>query len=126
MKRSPRPMMLSNLSESVHHRLHMYALAASAAGVSALALAPLADARVVYTPAHILMPKTIPVNIDLNHDGISDVQFYVLTCVSGPRHCSVLYGRPFNRTNLVGGTGDRSVAALPVGRRIARNKHFQP
>jgi hypothetical protein len=36
MKHSPRP--ASNLSESVHRQLNMYALAATAAGVNLLAL----------------------------------------------------------------------------------------
>ena len=54
MKRSPRPSRTpSNLSDSVHQRLNMYALAASAAGVGMLALAQPGEARVVYTPAHI-------------------------------------------------------------------------
>jgi hypothetical protein len=42
---------LSNLSDSVHLRLNMYALAASAAGVGALALARPCEAEIVYTPA---------------------------------------------------------------------------
>jgi hypothetical protein len=43
----------SKLSESLHQRLNMYALVAGAAGVSALALMPPAEAKIVYTPAHI-------------------------------------------------------------------------
>jgi len=42
----------SQLSESLHHRLNMYAIAAGAAGVGALALAQPAEAKIVYTPSH--------------------------------------------------------------------------
>jgi len=76
MKPSSRPPRTSSkLSDSVHHRLNMYALAASAAGVSVLALAPPAEARIVYTPAHI---KILPLHknpLDLNHDGVTDFSF---------------------------------------------------
>jgi hypothetical protein len=60
---------LSSLSDSVHLRLNMYALAASAAGVGALAPARPSEAEIVYTPAQVTIGinKTIP--LDLNHDG---------------------------------------------------------
>jgi hypothetical protein len=54
MKRSPRPDRLpSNLSESIHQQLNMYALAAGAAGAGILALVRPADARIIYTSAHV-------------------------------------------------------------------------
>jgi len=47
------------LSSSLEHRLNSYALAASAAGVSFLALAQPAEAKIVYTPEHTLRsPRT--------------------------------------------------------------------
>ena len=52
MKRPRKP---ASLSLSVHHRLNMYALAASAAGVSLLALAPPSEAEIVYTKAHVVL-----------------------------------------------------------------------
>jgi hypothetical protein len=63
---------LSSLSDSVHLRLDMYALAASTAGVGALALARPSEAEIVYTPAQVTIRinKTIP--LDLNHDGKTD------------------------------------------------------
>ena len=45
MTRSSRPRRAANLSDSVQHKLNMYALAASAAGVGALALAQPAEAQ---------------------------------------------------------------------------------
>ena|SRR5579864_1100852 len=64
------------LSESIHHRLNMYALAATAAGVGMLSMASPAEAKVVYTHAHVVIPKdtNIARYIDLNHDGIQDFE----------------------------------------------------
>jgi len=71
MKRTSRAP--SKLSESVHHQLNMYALAAgAAAGVGALALAQPAEARIVYTPAHRIIKLHERYNLDLNHDGVTD------------------------------------------------------
>src|SRR5580693_8618279 len=72
MKRSSGPRKTANLSESVHHQLNMYTLAAGAAGVGALALAQTAEARIVYTPAHVTIGLHDSYKLDLNHDGIAD------------------------------------------------------
>jgi hypothetical protein len=52
-----------------------YAAAASAAGVGLLALAPAADAKIVYRSAHIEIGPRHIFNLDLNHDGITDFRF---------------------------------------------------
>jgi len=62
-----KPASLSNL---VHRRLELYALAASAAGIG-IAAQPV-EAKIVYTPAHV--PIVGIVNVDLNHDGIVDLK----------------------------------------------------
>jgi hypothetical protein len=81
MKRFSRPIRTpANLSDSVHHRLNMYALAASAAGVGILASAPAAGGKVVYTPAHDKLGTGMVHPIDLNHDGVTD-----FTLVGGGR-----------------------------------------
>jgi hypothetical protein len=72
MTRSPRPCKPSALSRSTHQRLNSYALAASAAGVSVLALARASEAKVVYTERHQVTRSRVPLHIDLNHDGIKD------------------------------------------------------
>lgn len=69
MKRTPRQP--RKLSESLHHQLNSYALAASGA-VSVLALAPAATARIVYTPAHHVIGKGGRYHLDLNHDRMAD------------------------------------------------------
>jgi hypothetical protein len=52
----------------------MYAIAASAASVGMLSMVSSVEAKVVYTPAHVVIPKdtNIARYIDLNHDGILD------------------------------------------------------
>ena len=52
MKPSSQPRTPSRLSDSLHHQLNMYALAAGAAGVGALAMAQPAEAKIIYTPAN--------------------------------------------------------------------------
>jgi len=58
----------SRLSESVHHQLNMYALAASAAGVGMVALAQPAEAKIIYTPAHKVIEVNHALYLDFNHD----------------------------------------------------------
>lgn len=69
-----RPRTPSKLSESLHRRLNSYALAASAAGVSLVALAQPSQAKIVYTPAHVKINlQNLLYPLDLNHDGFVDV-----------------------------------------------------
>jgi len=54
------------------HRLSMYALAASAAGVGMLALSQPADAKIIYTKTNKYISPNTTLHLDLNHDGIPD------------------------------------------------------
>ena len=72
MKRSPRPRNTVRLSDSVQQRLNMYALAAGAAGVGALASPQSAEAKIVYTQTHVVIGTNHIYELDLNHDGIVD------------------------------------------------------
>ncbi len=67
----------ASLSRSLHHRLNLYALAATAAGVGALALAQPAQAEIVYTPAHKKLHLNHNFFLDLNHDGVNDFKFFM-------------------------------------------------
>lgn len=58
--------------ESFNKRLQLYSLAASAAGVSLLAVGPPAEAKVVYTKADTAISPNSTVLLDLNNDGIAD------------------------------------------------------
>jgi hypothetical protein len=63
----------SHHSAALQHRINAYALTATAAGVGFLALAPFADAKVVYTPAMVNLtgPHSF-YQLDVNHDGVVD------------------------------------------------------
>jgi hypothetical protein len=114
----------SKLSNSVHHQLNMYTVAASAAGVGMLALAQSAEAKIVYTPAGVTF-GTASYSLDVNHDGITDFllgvgwnSFYEALTVSGAvSHNSVVVKY---RT----GGGDPFVAALSAGSRVGAKGHF--
>jgi hypothetical protein len=85
MKRFSGPRKPANLSRSINRQLNMYALAATTAGFSALALAQPAEAKIVYTPAHVnIRGGQRPFPLDLNHDGIID--FYLLRRSSDGSH----------------------------------------
>jgi len=131
MTRSPRPRKPSALSRSTHQRLNSYALAASAAGVSVLALARASEAKVVYTETHQVTRARIPLYIDLNHDGIKD--FVLRTAIyvgssgfevgldaSGYRNNAVA-GRRFSTS---GGYFFSAASALPAGARIGPKRKF--
>jgi hypothetical protein len=112
----------------------MYALAASAAGVGLLALAQPAEAKIVYTPAHIhIKMNGDMVPLDLNHDGIVDFYLHVYgffetvilsACqytgsFSNGTVCSFVRG-----TNAIRRAGTGYGAALPYGARIQPIRNF--
>jgi len=119
----------SRLSDSVHHQLSMYALAASAAGVGTLALAQPAEAKIVYTKAHKVIHKLNDfVNLDLNHDGIVDFSLWLVHS-RYPFVGAGLLAFPPNpsSTNTVRTSGARYWAiAYPAGVRIGPKGHAEP
>jgi hypothetical protein len=65
----------TKLSETLDHRVKSYSIAAAAAGVSMLALAEPAQAKVVYTPANVNIKDSMPYALDVNGDGTADFTF---------------------------------------------------
>jgi len=116
----------ANFSESTHHRLNMYALAAGAAGVGMLALAQPAEAKIVYTKANEqILGQGSRLQLDLNHDGIND--FFFRRNSSAHFTTSLLvYTKVFK--NDIWGTqstnGLKLASALRRGFRIGPSKHF--
>jgi hypothetical protein len=137
MKHSSRP---SHLSEPINQRLNMYALAAGAAGVGMLAAAHPAEAKIVYTPSHIrIVVNGALVNLDLNHDGIADFQFYAGYQGPGVRNRGLLppegnHGsslgvtpaQPSNRVWAMQSQRTLCAAALPKGTKVGPHSPFQP
>lgn len=66
------------VSATLEKRMLAYAAAASATGVGILALTQPAEARIVYTPAHVRLDAHTNsfYNLDLNHDGVTDFTLY--------------------------------------------------
>jgi len=134
MKRSSRPRTAAELSKSLHQRLNAYALAASAAGAGVLALAPPAEAKIVYTKAHVVVGR--PFALDLNHYGIVD--FYILIAYSESHYkhelsvCQVMssYHGPFcrssptNEIRAVESVNREFAAALHPSAKIQRGDRF--
>jgi len=144
MKPSPRAP--SRLSDSLTHRLNMYALAASAAssdqssigygaalaavGLGMLALPQAAQARIIYMPtnskiqckaSHSLIP------LDLNHDGIADFSFVCSTASGDGGYAGIV---PISAANKVWQTPPNShgrsyVAARHAGALIKANRQFR-
>lgn len=72
MTRSPGPRKAARLSETFHRQLNSYALVATSAGVGVLALSAVAEAKIVYTPAHVSIAPDHTIPLDLTHDGVAD------------------------------------------------------
>jgi hypothetical protein len=115
---NPRP--VANLRESLEKRLTAYAVAASAAGVGLLAWPQPALARIIYTKTHTILP----VQLDLNHDGITDYLLNFSNGSYGDFAASVM-GEP---GNLVAGYGRLSsrgwASALAPKGRVGPNQRF--
>ena len=122
MHPSPRPR--KGVSDSLHRQLNMYTLAATAAGYALLVSPPAAEARVVYTPTHIVLNGG-PLPIDLNRDGVVD---FVL--LDEFRHTGVntnsfhLYANPAHKSNGVEGKSFRSAGVLNYGSQIGSQNTF--
>jgi hypothetical protein len=129
MKRSPGPRKTAHLSDSLHQRLHMYALAASAAGVGILALTPPCEARIVYTKINKVIGPNGVYKLDLNHDGKIDFAFKNLTRgYTSSGIDSLLVGVGTSGRGVEGAAGKSYflASALQRGARIPNSGKFAP
>jgi len=124
----------SKLSDLLHHQLDMYALAASAAGVGALALSQPAEGKIIYTKTNAGVYTYYPYPLDLNNDGIADFYFSgfwtntTAPCVGVTGYLKVVQAR-FTFNAIVSVTGARQrfyAAALPAGIRVGNGARFGP
>jgi hypothetical protein len=99
----------TQLSGRLNRHLSQYTLAASAAGLGALALAQPADAKIIYTSANTSLNFPGNYKLDLNHDGIADFDFHVSQFATS----SFLRILPKSK-NLIEGT-DHFASALDAG-----------
>jgi hypothetical protein len=136
MKRSPRIRRTAYLPQSIHHKLNMYATAAGAAGVGMLAISPPAEAKIVYTPAHVVIHRGYPGTalLDLNHDGNADFEFKnwwnSVTSVGPQGTLSILPAQKGDGNAILGyGTAGKGsliyfASALHAGARIGPKRSF--
>lgn len=73
-----------HLHPKLNSKLIAYASAASTTGVALVALAPPANAEVVYTPANVSIGS--PFLLDLNHDGVAEFTLLHCRCFSASGH----------------------------------------
>src|SRR5271170_1038453 len=125
MQRSSRPRKTADLSELIHQRLNMYALAAGAAGVGILSVAQPAAAKIVYTRSHRVIDINQHFSLDLNHDGKTDFTVGDATqnSTSGGINLLIASGERANEVEGVAGTRGFLVAALKKGA-VIPNGHF--
>ena len=130
MSSAPQPRRTFKISDSLNRQLNSYALVASAAGVSVLALTRASEAKVVYTETHQVTRARVPLYIDLNHDGIND---FVLRTIyyAGTSGFEMGLDASGCRNNAVAGKrfSDGSyffsaASALPAGARIGSERQF--
>ena len=121
----------ARLSDSLHHQLNMYTLAATAAGVGTLAMAQPAQAKVVYTPAHKKLPLNQYFFLDLNHDGLNDFKFYMFTYFTGARENCVGALNLYRLNSGNGAVGKRGArfrgpfaSALLAGAPVGKPQYF--
>src|SRR5579864_2327042 len=127
MKASPLPRKTARISDALHYQLNMYALAAGAAGVGALCLATPAEARIVYTPAHVVLNDSYDLyKLDFSHDGITDLSVGIYSrSFSGPAYIAVNV-HPAGRNTIVGTSPHLyfQASALRKGIRIGPGQKF--
>ena len=95
----------AEFSSAVLHTLNLYALAATAAGVSMLVLAPNAEGKVIYTPTHVEIP-CCGYSLDLNNDGINDFNLNINGNSRGRSDSGYFSIQPIASQNVIWGHGD--------------------
>lgn len=130
MKHSSRKSKQSARLPDFDHRLSMYALAASAAGVGMLALAQPAEGKIIYTKANKQIGTNMTLHLDLNHDKVADFDLKnVLTTSTAGGAFDRLLAIPAHTKNGVWGHTDPFEAyasALQANVRVGPKGQFLP
>jgi hypothetical protein len=134
MKKSSQSRTPSQLSKSLDTKLKHYALAASAAGASLLAISQSGEAKVIYTPVNKTIPyNSTPIPIDLNRDGIDDFSLNAISSTGERFSQAFVQVTPSNSVNRVWGLLQKvslhsgsilAAGALPPGVEVGRTGRF--
>jgi len=99
-----RPTRKSSRLSDFDRRLNMYALAATAAGVGALALAQPVEGKIIYAKTNKSIGPRTTLHLDLNHDGIKDFDLKdTLTTTTASGKFAALSAGPDQKQNAVWG-----------------------
>jgi len=109
-----------------------YATLAAASGVAMLALAPSAEAKVVYTATNQKLPLNTTFVLDVNGDGIPDFNFFAGTLLGGAlrrdtytfNSDATLTVSAASQSNQVRGA-QFVASALPAGVKIGGDRKFE-
>jgi hypothetical protein len=128
----------SKLKPRLDRTLLAYAAAASAAGVSVLALVEPSPGEVVFTPTHKIVGAGHVLPLDLNNDGITDFLFKdFFSSIQVPQTCSgsscfrylgrlQIRARRQNQVEGVDPFGLRLTKALPANSQVGPAASFLP
>ncbi|MFZ0321451.1 MAG: hypothetical protein WAL56_20170 [Candidatus Sulfotelmatobacter sp.] len=117
-------------SADLEKRIAAYA-AAAVAGACLLSASPDAEAKVVYSPAHIVIDQGMKFDLDVNHDGVVDFVF----SNGGSTYIQFFGVIPQDHANAVVDEGfcissnlqpRNAPAALPSGQEIGKQLNFRP
>ena len=115
------------LHGSLEQRLTMYALAASAGGIGLHSFSQPASAKVIYSKEQIHLQANVPLPIDLNRDGNTDL---TLVFYQNSYGFGVLYAEPEAGNQVVGYCLGLSqgcwASALRFGVRVGPNQRLGP
>lgn len=121
----------TRLTSALEKKLLGYAALAAASGVALLALAPSAEAKVVYTPTNQKLPLNTIFALDVNGDGIPDFNFFASTLLGGAlRRDTYTFNSDADLTVAGAAQSDQvwgaraAVSALPAGIKIGGNGKF--
>jgi hypothetical protein len=110
------------LPTPLNTNLSAYSLAAAAAGVGLLAMAQPAAAEIVYTPTNTDLGPGVILTLDLNHDGVNDIEFiHYAGAYRGWTQSLRVF--PYN-SGAVGAVPTGFAAALAKGARIGPAQAF--
>ena len=120
------------LTSAMEKKLLGYATLAAASGVAMLALAPGAEAKVVYTATNQKLPLNTTFVLDVNGDGIPDFNFFAGTLLGGAlrrdtytfNSDATLTVSAASQSNQVRGA-QFVASALPAGVKIGGDRKFE-
>ena len=122
----------AQLTLAMEKKLLGYATLAAASGVAMLALAPSAEAKVVYTATNQKLPLNTTFVLDVNGDGIPDFNFFAGTLLGGAlrrdtytfNSDATLTVSAASQSNQVRGA-QFVASALPAGVKIGGDRKFE-